>query len=615
MPGFLARLLPAREKAAVEPMTLANSNGAFGSGGWFGVIRESFSGAWQSHLEVDSPKDILAFSAVYSCVSLIAGDIAKLQPRLMVRAYNGNTWSDNTAGLPIAAPLRKPNHFQTRAQFITDWITSKLLHGNTFVLKERDSRRAVVALYVLNADRVKTLVAVSGDVYYELGTDHLSGLQKTITVPASEVIHDRGTTPWHPLVGVSPITACGMSATVGNRIQNNAGRFFENMSRPSGMLTAPATISDEVAARLKAEFETAFSGRGLGRLFVGGDGLAYHPMTINAIDAQLIEQLRWTTEDVARCFHVPIFKLGGPAPAGLSVEAQQQLYLADALQGMIESLEQCLDAGLELPAYQRTELDLDGLLRMDTAAQFEALGKAVGGGWMSPNEARERVNLAPVAGGSTPYLQVQNFSLAALDRRDSNQAAPNTGGGPAGGKGFEAVEGPPGRDGLEGPPGRDALDLEILSMIDPDRKYQRHTYARHKGGIFHAFRATDPLRDSAEDKAGWECMVNGIDEEFEEALDEGRTLVRTTRYSDGRELVRVIRTALVIDRGIFKAGTDYAKGDGVTFGGSYWIKQADGAVGKPGEDSGWRCAVKRGRDGKDGKLPEEPAPLGPVRLA
>jgi hypothetical protein len=37
---------------------------------------------------------------------------------------------------------------------------------------------------------------------------------------------------------------------------------------------------------------------------------------------------------------------------------------------------------------------------------------------MSPNEARRRINLGAVKGGASPYLQQQNFSLAALDKRD-----------------------------------------------------------------------------------------------------------------------------------------------------------------------------------------------------
>lgn len=402
------------------------------STGWFGVIRESYAGAFQANVEVDAPRSILAFSAVYSCVSLISADIAKLSLRLMVRDF-GNTWSDRTAVLPEAAPLLKPNRYQTRAQFIELWIICKLLYGNVYVLKERDARGLVTALYILDPERVTPLVATNGDVYYRISADHLSGLTSEVTAPAREIIHDRAATLWHPLIGVSPIYACGVSATQGRRIQSNSATFFQNMSRPSGMLSAPQTISDETAARLKREFEGAFSGAGLGRLFVAGDDLKYSAMTISAMDAQLIEQLRWTVEDIARAFRVPLHMLGaGPAPTLSSVQALEQAYYSRTLQFLIESFEQCLDAGLELKPWQRTEFDLADLLRMDSAAQYDALGKAVGGGWMAPNEAREKVNLAPVAGGATPYLQVQNYSLAALDQRDRAQGAPSTAGSGSG---------------------------------------------------------------------------------------------------------------------------------------------------------------------------------------
>ena len=38
---------------------------------------------------------------------------------------------------------------------------------------------------------------------------------------------------------------------------------------------------------------------------------------------------------------------------------------------------------------------------------------------MAPNEARAGENLRPVAGGDSPYLQQQNYSLAALAKRDT----------------------------------------------------------------------------------------------------------------------------------------------------------------------------------------------------
>jgi len=258
-------------------------------------------------------------------------------------------------------------------------------------------------------------------VYYDFAGDDLSGLPEGArAVPAREVIHDRGVTLWHPLMGVSPLTACAASASQGLRIQENSSQFFENMSRPSGMLSSPGTISDTTATRLKREWETNYSAANIGRMAVLGDGLKYEAMTIPAHDAQLIQQLAWTVEDVARCYAVPLYKINaGAIPTAGNVEALESQYYTGCLQIIIESMELTLTEGLELPPGYTVDFDLDGLLRMDTATHIDALTNAVGGGLMSPDEARRKINLPSVPGGSSVYLQQQNYSLEALARRDA----------------------------------------------------------------------------------------------------------------------------------------------------------------------------------------------------
>lgn len=391
-----------------------------GGGGWFGVVRESFGGAWQQNVVVDAPRQVLAFSAVYSCVTIIASDIAKLGIELVEEDEASGIHTEVAATSPYWQVLSKPNKYQTWFKFIEQWIVSKLLYGNTYVVKERDRRGIVTALYILDAQRVTPLVADNGDVYYQCAKDYLSHLADSTTFPASEIIHDTMVSLWHPLVGVSPIYACGLSATMGNRIQANSTRFFGNMSRPSGALTSPTSISDEVANRLKTAFEENFSGGNIGRLMVAGDGLKYDPMIIPAHDAQLIQQLEWSVDDVGRCFHVPLWKIGGTEPVRTSVESLNQTYYSDCLQALIESAEALLDDGLGLDKVgYHAEFCLDGLLRMDAAAQITALAESVKGGIRAPNEARKKINLPAIAGGDAVYLQQQNYSTEALAKRDA----------------------------------------------------------------------------------------------------------------------------------------------------------------------------------------------------
>lgn len=393
--------------------------------GWWPIIRESVTGAWQTNVQV-SAETVLAYSAVYGCHTLIASDIAKMGLKLVQQDADG-IWSLVEGNSPFWPVLRKPNHYQTRIKFVETWLNSKLISGNTYVLKERDARGVVVALYPLDPFRVRPLVAPDGSVFYEVKTDILSGVPDQVTIPAREIIHDIMVALYHPLVGVSPITASGLAAVQGLQIQNTSSKFFASGSQPGGVLTAPGTIAQETATRLKDYWETNFGGNNVGKVAVLGDGLKYEAMSVKAVDAQLIDQLKWTAENVCTAYHVPPWMIGvGPLPTYNNIEALTQQYYSQCLQTHIESIELLLDEGLELPKTYGTEFELDDLLRMDSATKMATAKEGVGGGVYAPNEARRKFDLKPVAGGDTPYLQQQYYSLEALNRRDSKAPAPAT---------------------------------------------------------------------------------------------------------------------------------------------------------------------------------------------
>jgi len=381
-------------------------------------------GDWQRDIHIDRGA-VLANWAVFSCITLIASDIGKLCLNL-VETINGI--EVETASPSFSPVLRKPNRYQTRQQFIEQWLISKLTNGNTYVLKERDGRGVVVAMYVLDPCRVQPLVSIEdGSVYYQLQRDDLSQVGDGLpAVPASEIMHDRMNCLFHPLVGLSPIYACGLSAMQGLKIQQNSAKFFQNMSRPSGVLTAPGQISDETARRLKTEWEKNYSGDSIGKVAVLGDDLKYSAMTVNAEDAQLVEQLKLSAEMVCSTFHVPSFKIGaGVIPVGQKVEDLNQIYYSDCLQALMESIEVQLDEGLGLTQVvghqYGTEFELDDLLKMDSATLTSVIAEQVKGGISKIDEARARLGMPPIPGGDTAYLQQQNYSLTALAKRDASE--------------------------------------------------------------------------------------------------------------------------------------------------------------------------------------------------
>lgn len=389
---------------------------AAGRSGW--RISEPYAGAWQRNVE-HSKDDILKSPIPYACVTLIANDFGKLRQRL-VRLTDG-IWQEVAEQSPFWPVLRRPNSYQNHIQFKQWWATSKLIWGNSYGLKQRDDRGIVKALYILDPQRVLPLVSDDGAVFYQLGQDNLSGVQRSaIVVPASEVIHDRMNCLYHPLVGISPLHAAAIAGGVSIEIQNGTARFYANNSMPGGILIAPGALDPENAEELKAAWQTGFTGENAGKIAVLGDGMKFEPLARNAVDSQLTETLRWSDERICSAFHVPGYKVGvGAAPNYNNIAALAQEYYATCLQVLIEEYEACMDEGLGLEdpiggKRMGVDIEIDGLIRMDPKTAIEVAGAGVDKAILTTNEARRRINLPGVTGGDEIWRQQQYYSLSSL---------------------------------------------------------------------------------------------------------------------------------------------------------------------------------------------------------
>lgn len=394
-----------------------------GRGGWFPLtpfVNEPFPGAWQSNVTYKT-EDSFSYWAVLRCINIIASDIAKLELKLM--QYDESDVAEEADSPAFSPVLRRPNHFQNRVQFFQSWMESKLGCGNTYVLKQRDNRDVVTALYVLDPWRVRPLVSDSdGSVFYELQQDQLNQVETAVVAaPASEVIHDRWNTIFHPLVGLSPLYAAGAAANMGKRIQNNSTTFFNNASMPSGMLLAPERISDDQAKRLKDHWEQNYGVLQAGKIVALGGGLEFKPLRMTSQDSQLIEQLKWTDATIAGAFGIPAYMINaGTAPAYNNVEALSLAYYQHALQIHLESIEACLNDGLGLEAAgYSAEFELDDLLRMDTASLMTTLQMGVKG-IITADEARKKLGYGPTDGGGVVLTQQQNVSIANAAKQEIN---------------------------------------------------------------------------------------------------------------------------------------------------------------------------------------------------
>ena len=401
-----------RRKPKQEEKQLHSIN----SGAWSRVL-EPFAGAWQRNIEVRLDS-VLAYPAIFSCISLISSDIAKMPMAVKRRQSNGVWVKVNN---PVLSPLLvKPNFYQTPMQFFELWMISKLAHGNAYILKLRDEAGRVRQLRVLDPRRVIPYISDDGEIFYSILTDELNGLPGGLYVPARELIHDRFNTFFHPLCGLSPVYASGLAAVGGEAMLRNSAHTFKNGGKPGGIITVPGSVDSVKAAEIRDNWNTGYTGENAGKTALLADGASFVAVSQTATDSQLVEQLNMSNQLVASTFRVPLYKIDtGQTPSYNNIEALEQAYYSQCLQVHMTAIEGLIADSFDLDNQTCAEFDHNRLLRMDTAARYKSYGDGIGAGFLAPNEARIKENMQPVEGGDTPYLQQQNYSLEALAKRDA----------------------------------------------------------------------------------------------------------------------------------------------------------------------------------------------------
>ena len=149
-------------------------------------------------------------------------------------------------------------------------------------------------------------------------------------------------------------------------------------------------------------------------------------------------------------------------------------------------------------------------------------------------------------------------------------------------------DGQPGKDGAAGEKGRDGLDVKDMFRADGGRLVAVMSDGTTKDlGVF-VGKDGDPGRDGVDGRDGADGI--GFEDMTFETDEHGRVIAKFQRG----DVIKSVRLPGIVDRGPFRAGDGYEKGDAVSYGGSLWIAQEQ-TVDKPDGSKAWRLAVKKGR--------------------
>jgi HK97 family phage portal protein len=352
---------------------------------------------------------------VYACRKVLAEEVSRLPLGHYRLEADGGQTKLRTA---ISRVLRFPNSYQSAVSFWLNMVDTLITDGNAYATVGRDARGAVSSL-TWRPNGYPYVDPQTGQIFYGFGVDSRipeeeGGPDPMFLVPADEVLHLRLFTPVHPLIGEPPLVAAALSAMTGQAMSNSSYAFFNKAARPAGYLRHPRTLKAETKARLKDAWTRNYSGEGTGGVAVLEEGVDWVPLTMTAVDSDLVDQYKLTVEDVARVYRVPLFMLGDMSKATFAnVEQMTRTFYAGGLGFYVRLIEEELARFFGLQMDEFIEFDVErGLMRTEFRDRVEAITRGIQGGLFTVNEGRRRERLPSKEYGDEPMLQQQMVPLS-----------------------------------------------------------------------------------------------------------------------------------------------------------------------------------------------------------
>jgi HK97 family phage portal protein len=215
-------------------------------------------------------------------------------------------------------------------------------------------------------------------------------------VPSSQIVHIPWIVPPGRRLALSPIEHQAGIICAGLSAQEYADLRRGGGVPPAVLRNTERTLDAEVASAAKSRAVAAFA---KGEPFVTGKDWELSLMTIPPNQAQFIETLKMSANQIAAAFGIDPTEVGGEAANSLtySTEEHRQINRAANMRPYLTRLERGLSRLMPLKQY--IKLNVDANMRSDLKTRTEVVGAQIADGRMSVNEAREIDDRQPVPGG------------------------------------------------------------------------------------------------------------------------------------------------------------------------------------------------------------------------
>jgi HK97 family phage portal protein len=373
----------------------------------------SYQQVWGSGIDVSgfatwsgtvvNQKNALEIGAAYACVRLLSDTISTLPVDTFIRR-DGNRLPYR----PRPAWVYEPEGpGSSRIEYYKQIVVSMLLSHGAVVQILRNGNGEIVALQPLDPTRVD----IRRNPATRLREFVIDGGQAVL--PGEDVLYIPEMRRPGSLKGVSRVDELKQTLGLAKALDEFASRYFSNGANTSGMIEFPGNLTQEQAKDLVDAFEAGHKGlKKAHRPGVLSGGAKFVKTGSDGEQAQMLESRQFAVEEVARVFRVPPSMIGLNTPGAMSyasVEHNAIQFTRYSLTPLIAAIEEAHNRLLPGDVFLR--VNMDGLLRGDSATQASVFSTALQAGYMSVNEARGLMDLRPVDGGDAPRVPLANIAV------------------------------------------------------------------------------------------------------------------------------------------------------------------------------------------------------------
>lgn len=348
----------------------------------------------------------LGLSSVYRAMAIWATAASQLSV---------DVWRGDSKVTPQPAIVRKPDLTMPRSAFIELSVTSLAGHGNAYWRLHRDSFGVVRTATVLDPMLVTPQTSLA-DPSRVTGYSYQGKTLKKDEIQHLQLLR----IPGRP-TGLGPIQAARLEISGALDVQDYATQWFDRGDIPPGYLSTDQRLNGDVA---KATKDAWYEDRK--RIRVLHSGVKFVTTSLNPKDAQWIESQNLSALQVARMFGIPprllLVSLDGSSDTYSNLQDEDLAFVRWTLQKPLREIE---EAWTEITAHGQTvRFNLDGILRADTKARYEAHKLGIDAGWLLKNEVREIEGLAAIPGLDDPKpVAAPATDLGELDATKTDEPA------------------------------------------------------------------------------------------------------------------------------------------------------------------------------------------------